>query len=226
MNDPRGNIRRPQQLKEPTVKALALATVAMTSLMLAACGQPQPPAPPPAPAPAPAPAPESQPVPREDLPPPLPAPREAQPPTAAPPAEPTAPPQAVTPPPVPAPAPTPPGQPQQPLEVIETDSGLIIEILREGEGEVVRPGDTIIVHYHGTLDSGRVFDSSYERGEPARLGLFGVIRGWQEGIPGMRVGGKRRLIIPPELGYGRRGTGNIPPNSLLIFEIEVFDIIR
>jgi FKBP-type peptidyl-prolyl cis-trans isomerase FkpA len=217
----------PHQWKEPGVRILAIATVATTSLLMAACGERQTPAPtPPATPPdvAPSPAPEVQPTPREDAPPPLPAPTEAQPATAAPPAEPTAPPQAVTPP--PAPAPTPPGQPQQPIEVIETDSGLIIEILREGEGEVVRPGDTIIVHYHGTLDSGRVFDSSYERGEPARLGLFGVIRGWQEGIPGMKVGGKRRLIIPPELGYGRRGTGNIPPNSLLIFEIEVFDIIR
>lgn len=118
-------------------------------------------------------------------------------------------------------------QPDQVLETIETDSGLIIEILRRGTGEEVRPGDTIVVHYHGTLADGRTFDSSYERNQPLRANLFGgVIPGWQEGIPGMRIGGKRRLIIPPELGYGARARPNIPANSLLIFEVELLEIVR
>ena len=94
-----------------------------------------------------------------------------------------------------------------------------------GTGAEVKPGDTINVHYKGTLaQSGVKFDSSYDRGDPITLSLNGVIKGWQEGIPGMKVGGKRRLVIPAALGYGATGNYGIPPNSDLVFEIELFSI--
>lgn len=131
-----------------------------------------------------------------------------------------------TPPPQPIAAPRAHSAGEQAIETIETDSGLIIEILRRGEGPAVRGSDSVVVHYHGTLADGRVFDSTYERDQPQALYIVQTIRGWQEGIPGMQVGEKRRLIVPPELGYGRSGTRNIPPNSLLIFEIELLEIVR
>jgi len=97
------------------------------------------------------------------------------------------------------------------------------EDIRVGEGTPAAAGDTLTVHYIGTLQSGQVFDSSYTRGEPFtfRLGAGNVIRGWDQGLVGMRVGGKRRLSIPPELAYGSQGSGPIPPNATINFEIEL-----
>jgi len=97
--------------------------------------------------------------------------------------------------------------------------------LKVGDGAEVKAGDTITVHYKGTLaSSGAKFDSSYDRGEPITFALTGVIQGWQEGVPGMKVGGKRRLVIPSEMGYGAQGSGSIAPNSDLVFEIELLDV--
>jgi peptidylprolyl isomerase len=99
--------------------------------------------------------------------------------------------------------------------------------LVEGKGKEVKTGDTALVHYTGTLRGGKKFDSSRDRGKPfeVTLGVGDVIRGWDEGIPGMKEGGKRKLIIPPELGYGAKGQGrDIPPNSELIFEVEVLKV--
>jgi peptidylprolyl isomerase len=145
-------------------------------------------------------------------------------PLATPAVPPTAPPQAAP----PAPTPVTPAAPpaERILETIETDSGLIIEELRYGTGNEARAGDTVVVHYHGTLADGRIFDSTYAREAPQTINVFETIPAWREGIPGMRVGGKRRLIVPPELGYGRRGTSTIPPNAMLIFEIELVEIVR
>ncbi|MDD5711090.1 MAG: FKBP-type peptidyl-prolyl cis-trans isomerase [Candidatus Colwellbacteria bacterium] len=104
-----------------------------------------------------------------------------------------------------------------------------IEIIREGGGEVIVKGNVAIVHYVGTLMDGTEFDSSLDRGEPLlfTLGAGQVIPGWEQGVEGMRIGEKRRLIIPPELAYGTIGTpdGPIPPNATLIFEIELLDTI-
>jgi FKBP-type peptidyl-prolyl cis-trans isomerase len=102
---------------------------------------------------------------------------------------------------------------------------LQITDLKVGDGTVAKKGDLITVHYKGTLaTSGQKFDSSYDRGEPIELSLDGVIEGWQEGIPGMKVGGKRRLIIPSEMGYGQVGSSGIPPNSDLVFEVELLGV--
>ena len=102
---------------------------------------------------------------------------------------------------------------------------LRFEDVVEGEGAEVQPGDTVTIDYVGALnETGVIFDSSVARGEPATFPLSNLIQGWQEGIPGMKVGGERRLFIPAELGYGEAGSGeNIPPNSDLIFDIELFD---
>lgn len=99
--------------------------------------------------------------------------------------------------------------------------------LKEGSGAVVQAGDTIRVHYKGTIaQTGEKFDSSYDRGMPITFSLEGVIQGWQQGIPGMKEGGKRRLIVPSELAYGATGSsdGSIAPNSDLVFEVEVISI--
>jgi len=101
---------------------------------------------------------------------------------------------------------------------------LQITDLKTGTGETVKAGDTITAHYRGTLTDGTIFDSSYDRGEPSTFSLDGVIEGWQEGIPGMKVGGKRRLVIPADKAYGETGTSGIPPNSALVFEIELKSI--
>jgi peptidylprolyl isomerase len=107
----------------------------------------------------------------------------------------------------------------------QTASGLIIEDLAVGAGKEAPAGGTVKIHYRGTLVDGQQFDSSYERGEPATFGLKQLIQGWQEGIPGMKVGGKRRLTVPPALGYGKRGVpGVIPANATLVFEIELLDV--
>jgi len=117
---------------------------------------------------------------------------------------------------------------EKPAEkIVKTDSGLQYIDRKEGEGERARDGDMVEVHYTGTLKDGKKFDSSRDRDEPFsfKLGARMVIKGWDEGVAGMRVGGKRKLIIPAELGYGARGAGNvIPPNAELHFEVELLKI--
>lgn len=99
--------------------------------------------------------------------------------------------------------------------------------LKVGDGEEVQPGDTIMFHYKGTIaQTGIKFDSSYDRGEPIEYPLTSLIAGWQQGIPGMKVGGKRRLVIPSELGYGSQSSGLIPANADLVFDIEVLSTKR
>lgn len=102
-----------------------------------------------------------------------------------------------------------------------------IETLKEGSGAEAKTGDNVSAHYTGTLENGEKFDSSLDRGEPFQftLGIGQVIRGWDEGIIGMKTGEKRKLTIPPELGYGTEGiSGKIPPNATLIFEVELLKI--
>lgn len=103
---------------------------------------------------------------------------------------------------------------------------LKIEDTKVGTGNAVKSGDTIVIHYKGTLENGTQFDSSYDRGEPfeTKIGVGEVIKGWDEGVVGMKVGGKRKLIIPPSLGYGDQQVGTIPPNSTLIFDVELVEI--
>jgi FKBP-type peptidyl-prolyl cis-trans isomerase FkpA len=104
---------------------------------------------------------------------------------------------------------------------------LVIEDLAEGTGPAAKAGDKLEVDYTGWLEAtGEKFDSSLDRGQPFTfpLGAGRVIRGWDEGLVGMRVGGKRRLVIPPEYGYGGRQVGPIPANSTLIFEVELHGI--
>lgn len=106
-------------------------------------------------------------------------------------------------------------------------SGLKHVDLAAGSGDEAGAGKTVEVHYTGWLENGRKFDSSVDRGTPFsfKLGAGQVIRGWDEGVAGMKVGGKRRLTIPPELGYGARGAGGvIPPNAVLIFEVELLKV--
>ena len=107
-----------------------------------------------------------------------------------------------------------------------TESGLIIIDLLVGDGDEAVSGKTVSVNYTGTLEDGTQFDTSIGRGPfPFPLGAQRVIKGWDEGVAGMKVGGKRKLIIPPELGYGSRGAGNvIPANATLIFEIELLKV--
>lgn len=108
-------------------------------------------------------------------------------------------------------------------------SGIKVEVLKEGSGEISKKGDTVSVHYVGTLENGSKFDSSIDRGTPFdfTLGENRVIQGWELGVLGMKVGEKRRLTIPPELGYGESGFPDvIPPNATLIFEVELLDIKR
>lgn len=112
-------------------------------------------------------------------------------------------------------------------EVIKTASGLQYEEVMLGTGAEAKAGMQVTAHYHGTLPDGKVFDSSYNRGQTFDflLGAGQVIKGWDEGIAGMKVGGKRRLTIPPELGYGARGAGGvIPPNATLIFDVELVGV--
>lgn len=109
----------------------------------------------------------------------------------------------------------------------ELGGGLIAEDLTIGSGYEVKPGMAVVAHYHGTLKAdGSVFDSSFERGEPAVFPLNGVIAGWSQGLPGMKVGGVRRLIIPAALAYGERSPSEkIPPNSDLVFVVQLVDTL-
>jgi len=104
------------------------------------------------------------------------------------------------------------------------DSGLQYQVLTEGQGAIPTASDRVEVHYHGTLMDGTVFDSSVERGSPSTFGVTQVIKGWVEALQLMPTGSKWRLFIPADLAYGSRGTGGIPPNSVLIFDVELLDI--
>ena len=107
-----------------------------------------------------------------------------------------------------------------------TASGLSLLDMEVGEGEEAVSGQNVTVHYTGWLLEGEKFDSSVDRGETFQfpLGAGRVIAGWDEGVAGMRVGGKRRLVIPPELAYGAAGRSGIPPNSTLLFDVELFGV--
>ena len=112
-------------------------------------------------------------------------------------------------------------------DAITTPSGLkyVDEVV--GTGDAPTKGKSVKVHYTGRLTNGKKFDSSVDRGEPFvfPLGAGQVIKGWDEGVAGMKVGGKRQLRIPPELGYGARGAGGvIPPNATLLFDVELLDV--
>lgn len=109
---------------------------------------------------------------------------------------------------------------------ITTTSGLKYFDETVGTGQEVKAGDTVTVHYLGTLENGVKFDSSYDRNTPftTQIGVGQVIKGWDEGIVGMKTGGKRRLIVPSNLGYGQQGVGSIPPNATLIFEVELLEV--
>lgn len=108
---------------------------------------------------------------------------------------------------------------------IKTDSGLVIRMLREGDGASPSASDTVKVHYEGTLTNGHVFDSTHQRGAPVEFPLGAVVTGWQEGIQMMKVGGKVVLTLPPELGYGDEGKAVIPPKATLTFEVELLAIV-
>lgn len=108
--------------------------------------------------------------------------------------------------------------------VVTLESGLQYEVLEEGEGEKPQADDTVTTHYEGRLIDGTVFDSSYQRGEPATFPLDRVIAGWTEGVQLMSPGAKYRLYVPADLAYGDRGAGSIPPNSTLVFDVELLEI--
>lgn len=108
--------------------------------------------------------------------------------------------------------------------VTETASGLQYEVLAKGSGPKPKSTDTVKVHYHGTLTDGTVFDSSVERKEPIEFAVTGVIPGWVEALQLMSVGDKWKLTIPSAIAYGPRGKGSIPPNAVLIFEVELLAI--
>lgn len=112
-------------------------------------------------------------------------------------------------------------------EIKETGTGLKYQVLVPGTGATPKKGDTVIVHYTGTLEDGSKFDSSRDRNSPFsfKLGVGQVIKGWDEGLLIMRVGDRYKLIIPPDLGYGARGAGGvIPPNATLLFDVELLRI--
>jgi len=111
-------------------------------------------------------------------------------------------------------------------EMSQTALGVYYKDLVVGEGVQVSAGQTVTVHYEGWLHDGTKFDSSLDRGEPATFSLNQVILGWQDGVPGMRVGGKRKLVIPSKLAYGAQGAGDgvIPPHATLVFDIELLGI--
>ena len=113
------------------------------------------------------------------------------------------------------------------MSTTTTASGLVIEEINLGEGDEAQAGCMVSVHYSGYLTNGNKFDSSVDRNEPFDfpLGRGHVIRGWDEGVAGMKVGGKRKLTIPADLGYGARGAGGvIPPNATLVFDVELLAV--
>jgi FKBP-type peptidyl-prolyl cis-trans isomerase len=119
------------------------------------------------------------------------------------------------------------GPPELSGDEVTTESGLAYIVIAEGDGPAPSAGDNVVVHYTGWLTNGNKFDSSVDRGEPFvfPLGMGRVIRGWDEGVAMMRIGDKRRLTIPAELGYGERGAGGvIPPGATLIFDVELLGI--
>jgi len=109
--------------------------------------------------------------------------------------------------------------------VTELPSGLQYEVLQAGEGRIPSREDQVRVHYHGTLVDGSVFDSSYQRGEPAEFPVGGVIAGWVEALQLMNAGSKWRLHVPSELAYGGQSVGSIPPHSVLVFDVELLDVL-
>ena len=114
-----------------------------------------------------------------------------------------------------------------PQQEVVTPSGLRYRDLQVGQGEEAARGKTVEIHYIGLLEDNTKFDSSEDPSHPFtfRIGIDNVIQGWHQGIAGMKVGGKRRLVVPPELGYGKQGMGRIvPPNATLIFEIELVNV--
>jgi len=110
-------------------------------------------------------------------------------------------------------------------DIKKTASGLEYVIVEEGEGTVPKSGQTITAHYHGMLADGKVFDSSFDRGQPfqTQIGVGRVIKGWDEAFVMMKAGSKAVLIIPPALGYGSQDMGTIPPNSTLYFHVQLLD---
>ena len=112
-----------------------------------------------------------------------------------------------------------------PANMQTTASGLMYEVIREGDGQKPVASDVVLVHYEGRLLDGTVFDSSYQRGEPAAFPLSSVIPGWTEGVQLMPKGSKYRFRVPPELAYGPQGAGGvIPPNATLEFDVELLEI--
>ncbi len=112
-------------------------------------------------------------------------------------------------------------------KMVTTPSGLKYEILKEGKGKTAKAGEQVSVHYTGWLTDGTKFDSSVDRKQPFEftLGAGNVIKGWDEGVAGMKIGEKRKLTIPPDLGYGERGAGGvIPPGATLIFDVELLGV--
>ena len=112
------------------------------------------------------------------------------------------------------------------MGVSVTDSGLQYRVLQEGTGVKPTTSDKVSVHYKGTLTDGTQFDSSYDRGQPATFGVTQVIKGWTEGLQLMAEGSKYEFVIPSELAYGAPGRPGIPPNSVLIFEVELLEVLK
>ncbi len=111
-------------------------------------------------------------------------------------------------------------------ELQETDSGLMYVDIVEGTGAAPEPSSVVKVHYTGYFTNGQDFDSSVKRGEPAQFNLSGVIPGWTEGVGGMKVGGKRKLIVPYKLAYGEKGRGPIPAKATLVFDVELLEVMN
>lgn len=109
---------------------------------------------------------------------------------------------------------------------VQTESGMVYQILEEGTGASPAATDTVQVHYRGTLRDGTVFDSSHDRGQPATFALNQVIPCWTEGVQQMKEGGKAKLVCPPDLAYGDQPAGAIPPGATLTFEVELLDVVE